>query len=186
MASDAVHPAHADPFTSSRDHSSPWVPNIMSHYSRAPTPSTTRTARAPLGPTVTLPAALRLHSRPGPSMPIVNVPELHQSRPPRPRARQWHHCQTLLGRGGAAGTHLSEHVAGPLSSRLRGKHLAVFASASPSSEGTQRDEPAGGAGSTPTHPAALRSGMRMGFNSPEQLHSTYTNSRPSGRGHKFD
>jgi hypothetical protein len=38
-------------------------------------------------------------------------------------------------------------------------------------------------GSTPNHPAALRSGMRMGFETPEQHHTIY--SQPSGRGRKF-
>jgi hypothetical protein len=38
-------------------------------------------------------------------------------------------------------------------------------------------------GSTPNHPAALRSGMRMGFETPEQHHGTH--SQASGRGRKF-
>ena len=39
-------------------------------------------------------------------------------------------------------------------------------------------------GSTPNHPAALRSGMQMGSDSPEQQH-TFSTPDPSGRGHKF-
>ncbi len=63
------------------------------------------------------------------------------------------------------------------------QHLTVCAISSPSSEGTQRDEPAQVGGSTPNHPAALRSGMRMGFETPEQHHGTHSQAR--GRGHKF-
>jgi hypothetical protein len=55
-----------------------------------------------------------------------------------------------------------------------GKHLTVNATPSPSSEGTQRDEPAQ-VGRVypkvgPNHPAARRSGMRMWFETPEQRH----------------
>ncbi len=64
----------------------------------------------------------------------------------------------------------------------RGKHLGVFASPSPSSEGTQRDEPAQVGGGLPqTHPAALRSGMRMGFETPEQQRERERERDCSGR-----
>ena len=60
-----------------------------------------------------------------------------------------------------------------------GQHLRVCAATSPSRHPTRRAS-AGGEGSTPNHPAALRSGMRMGFKPPEQHHSTHW------RGRKFD
>ena len=50
-----------------------------------------------------------------------------------------------------------------------GQHLRVCAATSPSRHPTRRAS-AGGEGSTPNHPAALRSGMRMGFEPPEQHH----------------
>jgi hypothetical protein len=99
----------------------------------------------------------------------VDVPGLHQAASNlRPRARQWHHSQMLPGDAGPNRNHggPDRHAA---SSTHRGMHLGVFASPSPSSEGTQRDEPAQVGGGLPqTHPAALRSGMRMGFEAPEQ------------------
>jgi len=49
------------------------------------------------------------------------------------------------------------------------QHLTVCAITSPSRHPTRRAS-AGGEGSTPNHPAALRSGMRMGFEPPEQHH----------------
>jgi hypothetical protein len=67
-------------------------------------------------------------------------------------------------------------------SSRRGKRLGVFASPTccprPLSEGTQRDEPAQVGGGPPqTHPAALRSGMRMGFETPEQRRPLRTPTR---------
>ena len=54
-----------------------------------------------------------------------------------------------------------------------GQHLGVCAATSPSRHPTRRAS-AGGEGSTPNHPAALRSGMRMGFNSPGQHHTAHS------------
>ena len=54
-----------------------------------------------------------------------------------------------------------------------GQHLTVCAATSPSRHPTRRAS-AGGEGSTPNHPAALRSGMRMGFNSPGQHHTAHS------------
>ena len=143
-------------------------------------------------------------------MPIVDVPMMHQSRhATHTRKAPSSHTLWAAGAAGAGGTWTLVYAPGPYPPLrgprqaphaqrhhrgtrpalrhpiTRGKHLAVFASTSPSSEGTQRDEPAGGAGSTPTHPAALRSGMQMGSDSPEQQH-TFSTPDPSGRGHKFN
>jgi hypothetical protein len=54
-----------------------------------------------------------------------------------------------------------------------GQHLRVCAATSPSRHPTRRAS-AGGEGSTPNHPAALRSGMKMGFNSPGQHHTAHS------------
>ncbi len=62
------------------------------------------------------------------------------------------------------------------------KHLAVNDTSSPSSEGTQRDEPAQvGEGPPQTHPDAFRSGMlmRMGFET--RPLSSNTSPNPDGR-----
>ena len=53
------------------------------------------------------------------------------------------------------------------------QHLTVCAITSPSRHPTRRVS-AGGEGSTPNHPAALRLGMRMGFNPPEQHHTAHS------------
>jgi hypothetical protein len=53
------------------------------------------------------------------------------------------------------------------------QHLTVCATTSPSRHPTRRAS-AGGEGSTPNHPAALRLGMQMGFNPPEQHHTAHS------------
>ena len=63
-----------------------------------------------------------------------------------------------------------------------GQHLRVCAATSPSRHPTRRAS-AGGEGSTPNHPAALRLGMQMGFDPPEQHHTAHPHA--SGRGRKL-
>jgi hypothetical protein len=63
------------------------------------------------------------------------------------------------------------------------QHLTVCASTSPSRHPTRRAS-AGGEGSTQNHPAALRLGMQMGFEPPEQhytAHSPYKRERTQVR-----
>ncbi len=75
-------------------------------------------------------------------------------------ARQWQHSQMLPGGAGASRNHAA-------TSTRHGKHLGVFASPSPSSKGTQRNEPAQvGGWSTPNPPCCSPFGDANGVRNP--------------------
>jgi hypothetical protein len=107
------------------------------------------------------------------------------------RARQRLSSQTLSrpDSGGAGASRLNMDLGGPgrlaAKSQRHGKHLGVFASPSPSSKGTQHDQPAQvGGGSTPNQPCCSPFGDHgdaKGFETPEQQHTTSPLSFRSGR-----
>jgi hypothetical protein len=115
-------------------------------------------------------------------MPIVDVPGLHQSRRHLGvRHGSWSRATRVAGArsssagpGGTGSTRCFLRIAS-------GKHLTVDATSSPSSEGTKRDEPAQVGRVYPKPPAAFRSGMRMGSETPEQHQHPYSFSLPFHR-----
>jgi hypothetical protein len=135
------------------------------------------------GPRRTRPARCHFH-----------VPELHLVAG-NLGARQWHHSQMLPG-GAACPCRRQQVVHGPRRTRpARCRFHAPWqtprsSGSSPAQAPQARASNATsqhrwGGGLPQTHPAALRSGMRMRFETPEQRHPT---SHPStgGRGHKFE